>query len=115
MLTLEKLREYGADVDKGIARCAGSEALYLRLTGMVIDELASGALAEAVAQGDLDKAFETAHKLKGGAGNVGLTPVERPVSELTELLRAKAPGDHRELLEAIGKESDKLKALLHDE
>ena len=112
MLTVEKLREYGADADKGMARCANNEALYLRLTGMVIDELASGALAGAIGEGDLDRAFEIAHKLKGGVSNVGLGPVEGPVAELTELLRSKTPGDHKELLEAIAKETEKLKALI---
>ena len=31
MLTVEKLKDYGADVEKGLARCANNEALYLRL------------------------------------------------------------------------------------
>ena len=112
MLTVENLKEYGADVDMGISRCANNEALYLRLTGMVIDELADGALADALEAGDLDKAFDIAHKLKGGVGNVGLTPVEVPMTELTEMLRNKTGGDYKALVEEIEKETDKLKALI---
>ena len=112
MLTIEDLREYGADVENGLARCAGNEALYLRLTGMVIDELYSSDLAAALGEGDLDKAFAAAHKLKGGVGNVGLTPVFEPVSELTELLRKKTPGDYDALCKKIAEETEKLKAML---
>ena len=111
MLTIDDLREYGADVDQGVARCANNEALYLRLTGMVIDELADGALVKALDEGDPDKAFDIAHKLKGAVGNVALTPLERPISELTELLRNKADGDHKALLEEIERETEKLKAI----
>ena len=31
MLTIEKLQNYGADVDEGLNRCMKNEAFYLRL------------------------------------------------------------------------------------
>ena len=34
-------------------------------------------------------AFEAAHALKGVLGNLALTPIYDPVSEMTELLRAR--------------------------
>ena len=114
MLTVENLREYGAEVEKGIARCADKESLYLRLVRIVIDELASGELGKALNEGDTDKAFEIAHKLKGGVTNVALTPVAEPVSELTELLRNKTPGDYEKLYADIMKETEKLKAMAGD-
>lgn len=111
MLTIENLKEYGAEVDKGLSRCADNESLYLRLVKIVIDELASGKLGDALNEGDLDKAFDIAHKLKGGVSNVGLTPVSEPVSELTELLRSKTPGDYEKLYGDIMKETEKLTAM----
>ena len=94
MPAIEKVKEYGAEVEKGLARCGNNEALYWRLVNMMIDELASGALGEALKKGDLDKAFDIAHKLKGGVNNLALTPISGPLGELTDLLRNKRPGDY---------------------
>ena len=38
MLTVESLREYGANVDEGLQRCFGNEALYLKLAATVPSE-----------------------------------------------------------------------------
>ena len=108
MLTVERLKEYGADVDTGLARCANNEALYLRLVKICIEELKSCELGEALDAGDLDRAFDIAHKLKGGVNNLSLDPVSAPVNELTELLRGKTPGDYGELYGKITEEANKL-------
>ena len=112
MLTVEKLAEYGADVEKGISRCANNEALYLRLVGLCIEELSSDALGEALKAGDFGKAFEIAHKLKGGVGNLSLTPVSVPICELTDQLRNKTPIDYESLYSKIVSETAALTALL---
>ena len=107
MLTVEKLREFGADIDKGLSRCANNETLYLRLVGITVGELSSGALGEALEAGDLDQAFRIAHKLKGGVSNLALTPIADPLCALTELLRSKTPGDYQALYSLIiGKTND---------
>ena len=111
MLSVEKLREYGADVDTGLSRCANNETLYLRLVGITVQELSSGALGDALKSVDLDKAFEIAHKLKGGLSNLALTPVAAPLGELTELLRRKAPGDYEALYAEMMRKTDELAAL----
>jgi len=111
MLTIEKLKEFGADTDTALARCGGNEALYLRLVGIVLSELSESGLSCAIESGDLDKAFDIAHKLKGGLGNLSLTPVSEPVSELTELLRNKTPGDYAGLCSIIAKKTDELKKI----
>lgn len=112
MLTTEKLKEYGADVETGLARCVGNENLYLRLVGICIQELSENELGEALRAGELEKAFEIAHKLKGGVTNLALTPVCEPVCELTELLRGKTPGDYTRLYEEIVKQTQELTALV---
>ena len=111
MLTIEKLRQFGADVDKGLSRCANNEALYLRLVGITVQDLSSGALGEALAAGDLDQAFAIAHKLKGGVNNLALTPISAPLGELTELLRTKTPGISPELYDEIVRKTNELTAL----
>ncbi len=111
MITIEKLKAFGADTDKGLARCAGNEALYLRLIGICLRDLSSDALGEALKAGDLDRAFEIAHKLKGGVSNLALDPLSVPISELTERLRGKTPGDYEKLHAEIMKETAALSAL----
>ena len=112
MLTMEKLKEYGADVESGLARCANNEGLYLRLVNICVQELVSNELETALNAGELDKAFEMAHKLKGGVTNLALTPVAEPVCELTELLRSKTPGDYDALYAQIMKKTNELSELL---
>ena len=85
MLTLDALREYGANVDEGLGRCMNNEAFYLKLIGMMLEDKNFGALKDALEAHDLDAAFSCAHAVKGVAANLALTPVFGPVSEMTEL------------------------------
>lgn len=111
MLSIEKLKAFGADTDKGLSRCANNEALYLRLVGITLQDLSSGALGKALEAGDPDQAFALAHKLKGGVNNLALTPVAVPLGELTELLRSKTPGDYSALYREIIRKTNELAAL----
>ncbi|MBR1863802.1 MAG: Hpt domain-containing protein [Ruminococcus sp.] len=101
MLTIDALRAYGADVEDGLKRCLDNEAFYLRLVNTVIPDTKVGELSAAIAAGDLDKAFELAHALKGMYGNLSLTPLSGPVSEITELLRSRTVTDYGPLMETI--------------
>ena len=55
----------------------------------------------AVTDGDLTRGFEIAHSLKGVTGNLALTPVDKPIREITELLRAGTQADYTALLDEI--------------
>ena len=111
MLTIERMRAFGANVDEGLGRCMGREDFYLRLVKMARADANMEKLSRGVADGDLDAAFEAAHALKGVLSNLALTPMQEPASQLTELLRGKTPGDYRGLLETILRERDRLAAL----
>ena len=93
MLIVEKLKDYGANTEEALARCFNNEAFYLRLVGMGLADQNFDRLRDAVAAGNATAAFEAAHALKGSIGNLSLTPIYAPVSELTELLRGKAEMD----------------------
>lgn len=108
MITIDALKEYGANVDEGLGRCMGNEALYLKLVPTIPAEPNFEALKTSIANGDFDKAFEAAHALKGVTGNLSLTPLYNPLIQITELLRSRTDTDYTELLRQIITEKDKL-------
>lgn len=115
MLTIETLKEYGADTDSGLMRCVNNEAMYLRLVRSVTALENFGQLEDALASGDINAAFQAAHGLKGVVNNLSLTPLSEPVSEITELLRAGKEMDYSGYLDEIRKQKDLLEKLCADE
>ena len=111
MLTLDTLRQFGADVDSGLSRCMNKEDFYFMLIKKSVKEPGFGKLKDALEQRDLDAAFEFAHSLKGVAGNLSLTPIFEPVSEMTELLRSRTDTDYSELMEKVLTARDELEKL----
>ena len=98
MLTIENLRAFGADVDDGLTRCMNKADFYLMLVGKVLGDERLTMLEQQIGAHDLDAAFETAHALKGLYANLSLTPLTKPVSEMTELLRSRTDTDYSALL-----------------
>ena len=112
MLTIEKLRAFGANTDEALRRCMNNEAFYLGLVSRAMQDDSIGKLKESVEAGDLERGFELAHALKGTMGNLALTPIYTPLQEITELLRARAQADYAPLLSEIIARRDELIALL---
>ena len=111
MLTIDKLKAFGADTDEGLARCCGSEALYLRLVNMLPDDNNFEALEKSLTAGDLNAAFEAAHALKGILGNLSLTPMYELCSHITELLRSRTEADCSALVSELLAQRDALRTL----
>ena len=111
MLTIDSLRAYGANVDDGMTRCMNNEAFYFCLIGMALKDSRFDTLGEKIAGGDLQAAFEEAHALKGVLGNLALTPIYNPVSEMTELLRARQNVDYSPYLTEMKKQKTLLDEL----
>ena len=111
MITVEALKEFGADTEKGLAMCMGNEALYLRLAGSVPNEAGFEKLAQSINAKDYDAAFEAAHALKGVLGNLSLTPMFEKASEITDLLRARTDMDYSSLLSELSGMRDQLAKL----
>lgn len=111
MLTLDTLRAFGANVDEGMKRCMNNEGFYFRLIGMALEDPGFEKLETALAAGDGKAAFEAAHALKGVLGNLALSPMYAPASELTERLRAGTVEDYEPYLREIFSQRDKLRAL----
>ena len=111
-MTIDDLKNWGADTDKGLERCMGNADLFLKLVGMTGVNDNFEKCEEALARNDLDAAFEAAHALKGVTGNLELTPIYEPVSELTEALPGRTGIDYSALYQKVKEEKEKLSALL---
>lgn len=112
MLTIDKLQEYGVNTKEGLARCMGMEKFYFRMLGMGLKNDSFEKLGKALAENNLEDAFEQAHALKGVVGNLALTPIYEPLSEMTEMLRAKKDADYVSIYKPIKEIRDKLVAEL---
>jgi uncharacterized protein YpuA (DUF1002 family) len=111
MLTVDALRAWGANVDDGLKRCLNNEAFYLKLVGKAAEDPQFDRLKDAVAAGDLERGFELAHAMKGVTANLALTPLEEPIREITELLRARKEADYTALTGTILAKRDELKKM----
>ena len=87
MMTIAQLRDHGANVDEALKRCLNNETFYLGLVSKALQ----------------DPSF---------MGNLSLTPISKPVQEITELLRARTDTDYTPYLEEILARKNELKALL---
>ncbi|MBR2766411.1 MAG: Hpt domain-containing protein [Blautia sp.] len=112
MLTIDALKELGADTDVALARCMKNESFYFRLIGIGIRDANFDNLKKSIQEGDLQRAFESAHALKGVMGNLSLNNLTGPVTEITEQLRAREERDYMPQVEKILSERDKVAALL---
>ena len=101
MLTLEKLNEFGVDTKEGLTRCMNNQKFYFRMISMGLSNDSFEKLGKALEENKLDEAFEAAHALKGVLGNLALTPIYTPLSEMTEMLRAKKTADYTAMYEPI--------------
>ncbi len=110
-MTIEDLKQYGADTEQGLQRCMNNEAFYLRLVKMAAGDANFDRLFASAGSGMLGEAFEAAPALKGTAGNLALTPIYRPVCEITELLREKTETDYTPLIREIREALDRLRAI----
>ena len=108
MITIDLLREFGANVDEGLERCLNNEDFYLQLVPSVLEESYYKAVDEAVAEKDLDKAFDASHALKGILANLAITPIYQPVEEMTEKLRAREDIDYSPYVAKMWEQREKL-------
>ena len=111
MITLEALKEYGADTDEALARCMNNADFYVMLVGKSLDDANYAKLREEIAAKNFEGAFSAAHALKGVVTNLSLTPLADPIIEITESLRAGEDRDYSGLLDTMDEQLARLKAL----
>lgn len=115
MITIEKLKSFGADADDGLTRCLNDEDFYLMLVGSALDEGEILKLEKQISEGDLASAFETAHALKGVYANLSLTPLYETVFGITEHLRAKESIDYSDAVTKLKTQMHELISLASDQ
>ena len=111
MITIEALKDFGADVSEGLARCLNKEDFYLKMVNMGLQDERFETLKGVLESKNYDTAFEMAHALKGVIGNLALTPIYAPISEMTELLRSRTDTDYLPYYTQLKEQRDKLLAL----
>lgn len=83
------LREQGADIDGIMERFLGDETFYTGCFKEFMQDENFVELGKAIKAQNYRYAFECAHALKGVAGNLGLLPLYRAVSDIVDALRAE--------------------------
>ena len=100
-MTIDRLKELGANVEEGLERCMGMEDFYIEMVELGLSDERFEELGPTLEAGDLENAFEQVHALKGVIGNLALTPLYETVCELTEHLRAKEQIDYKPLYDKL--------------
>ncbi len=111
MITLEALKEYGADTDDALARCMNNSDFYIMLVEKSLNDGNYEKLKENLEVKDFEAAFSAAHALKGIVTNLSLTPLSEPIIEITESLRAGEDRDYSALISRMDEALFRLKAL----
>lgn len=89
----QNLSDWGCDVKDALRRLTGDEALYVLCLHTFAEDPLFEQLETQINTANLSAAFESAHTLKGVAGNLSLTPLYQAVCSLMELLRPQKPCD----------------------
>jgi PAS domain S-box-containing protein len=106
----------GLDTALGLRRSGGKAPLYLSLLQQFARSHADIAqrLRQQQAEGDLEATRQTAHALKGVAGNLGASALQAAAEALDQALREQAPPERRQALcEALCTQLGLLLAGLH--
>ncbi len=82
----DALREIGVDVDGTISRFVDNSEIYITFLKRFPDEDRISPIKEAFSEGDSDKLYRSAHKLKGVTANLGM----KELSAAAEKISSKA-------------------------
>ncbi len=100
-MTIDSLKEFGANVEEGLERCMGMEDFYLEMIELGLSDERFETLGRVLDTKDYDEAFEQVHALKGVIGNLSLAPLYQTICEITEHLRSKEDMDYKPLYDKL--------------
>ncbi len=91
MSLFDELKENHVDVDEGLNRMVGNEALYQAMLVKLVEMLKGFAADPQFDCGDNTEVMERVHGLKGATGNLAVTPLFKSYSEILGYLREGKP------------------------
>lgn len=109
---ISELKKWGCDTEGALRRLCSDSELYADLTKEYFSELNLSELEKAVSDKDCKAAFEIAHSIKGVAANLGITPICKPVNEVTDIFRAGSFENCEPLIEQIKELKNELDSIL---
>jgi len=84
---VEKLKEYGCDVDSALDRFMNKESLYLKFIRKFPDDPTMNTIRELIHSENTEERFKAVHTMKGVAGNLGLTPLFDTSADMVQKFR----------------------------
>ncbi len=102
------------DIELTKARFLNDREFYLEVTRELLEDPGFEQLGEQLQKQEQQRAFDTAHMLKGTIGNCGVTPLYKLITQIVDPLRGKNP-DYSALLklqEQLLKQRDVVKKTL---
>lgn len=107
-MNIDELKSWGIDYEEGLDRFSGNEKLYLKHLRKLLSNDTYTAMREAAINGEVQKAFEAAHKLKAFVGNLSISCFYDMLKALTEDFRAGVSRDYRPDIEKLDQEYEKI-------
>ena len=96
MKTLEELKLAGIDVDSAMERFMRNEAVLRTFLRKLPEDTSYQEMLYAIEQKDVQRAFDSAHKLKGILGNLSITNAYNSLFWIVETLRdGELPSDEQ--------------------
>ena len=83
------------DIDAGLGRVRGNKPLYKRMLGMFLDSSEIGDFERYIKDKSYEEASNSAHAIKGIAGNLGMSALFEISGELVEELRRGSVNQER--------------------
>lgn len=107
-MNIELLKACGVDYEDGLDRFSGNSALYEKYLNKLLNDTMYEKMKELLNEGDIQGAFEAAHKLKAFIGNLSINHFYEELKSLTEELRAGIKRDYEPDLAQLDLEYDKI-------
>ena len=102
MSLLEELKSLGVNVDEGLDRVLGDEALYERMTGMFVDLVNNNSISpEDFFEADLSTLFVRIHVLKDITSNLAMTPLSKRYARAMDFLRSGQAAEAKKEFEKL--------------
>ena len=112
---INRLKASGCDIEIGLTQAMYDLRFYRQLLMKFVKDPSIAILDQAVEEGSVSQAIESAHELKGTTATLGLTPVNREISHFLDSIRDSADiteEDMKNKYQRVDKEIQHILALI---